>query len=34
MLSKSEYERNEDMDGDQIVAVYKIEEGQCRGDIL
>ncbi len=30
MLSKSEFERNEDTDGDQIVAVYQIYEGQCR----
>jgi hypothetical protein len=30
MLSKSEFERNEDTDGDQMVAVYLIDEGQCR----
>ena len=30
MLSKSEFEWNEDTDGDQMVAVYKIAEGQCR----
>jgi len=30
MLSKSEFERNEDTDGDQIVAVYQIDEGRCR----
>jgi len=29
MLSKSEFERNEDTDGDQMVAVYQIDEGQC-----
>jgi len=34
MLSKSEFERNEDTDGDQMVAVYLIDEGQCRDDIL
>ncbi len=34
MLSKSEFERNEDTDGDQMVAVYQIYEGQCRDDIL
>jgi hypothetical protein len=26
MVSKSEFERNEDTDGDQIVAVYEIDE--------
>ncbi len=30
MLSKSEFERNEDTDGDQMVAVYQIDESQCR----
>ncbi len=34
MLSKSEFERNEDTDGNQMVAVYKIDEGQCRDGIL
>jgi len=34
MLSKSEFERNGDTDGDQMVAVYQIDEGQCRDDIL
>jgi hypothetical protein len=34
MLSKSEFERNEDTDGDQMVAVYQIAEGQYREDIL
>ncbi len=34
MLSKSEFERNEDTDGDQMVAVNQIYEGQCRDDIL
>jgi len=34
MLSKSEFERNEDTDGDQMVAVYQIDEGRCRGGIL
>jgi hypothetical protein len=34
MLSKSEFERNEDTDGDQMVAVYRIYEGQYRDDIL
>ncbi len=29
MLSKSEFERNEDTDGDQMVAVYQIYEGRC-----
>jgi len=29
MLSKSEFERNEDTEGDQMVAVYRIDEGQC-----
>jgi len=29
MLSKSEFERNEDTDGDQMVAVYQIDEGRC-----
>ena len=29
MLSKSEIERNEDTDGDQMVAVYQIDEWQC-----
>jgi len=27
MLSKSESERKEDTDGDQMVAVYQIDEG-------
>jgi hypothetical protein len=30
MLSKSEFERNEDTDGDQMVAVYQIDESHCR----
>ncbi len=30
MLSKSEFERNEDTDGNQMVAVYQIYEGRCR----
>jgi len=35
MLSKSEFERNEDTDGEQMVAVVnKIYEGQCRDGIL
>jgi hypothetical protein len=34
MLSKSEFERNEDTDDDQIVAVYQIDEEQCRDGIL
>jgi hypothetical protein len=34
MLSKSEFERNEDTDGNQMVAVYLIDEGQYRDDIL
>jgi len=34
MLSKIEFERNEDTDGDQMVAVYQIDEGQYRDDIL
>ena len=34
MLSKIEFERNEDTDGNQMVAVYKIDEGQCRDGIL
>ena len=34
MLSKSEFERNEDTDGNQMVAAYQIDEGQCRDGIL
>jgi hypothetical protein len=34
MLSKSEFEWNENTDDDQIVAVYQIYEGQYRDDIL
>jgi len=30
MLSKIEFERNEDTDGNQMVAVYQIYEGRCR----
>jgi len=29
MLSKIEFERNEDTDGNQMVAVYQIYEGRC-----
>jgi len=34
MLSKSEFEWNENTDDDQMVAVYQIDEGQYRDDIL
>ncbi|MGB2693353.1 MAG: hypothetical protein WBB48_01230 [Thermodesulfobacteriota bacterium] len=33
MLSKSGFVRNEDTDGDQMVAVYQIDEEQYRGGI-
>ncbi len=34
MLSKSEFERNEDTDGDQMVAVYQIADVRKDGQEL